>query len=69
MAVALKQCIFDPIFGKAKMRLVVCFQFLKICLHFSTVCLQFFKKTTASQTHFGFTNIGSNMQRFCATAI
>ena len=27
------------------------------------------KKTTASQTHFGFTNIGSNMHHFCATAI
>ena len=40
------------------------FQFSKICLHFSAVCLQFFKKTTASQTHFGFTNMGSEVLSF-----
>ena len=70
MAVALKQCIFEPMLVKPKMRLKSgsFYQFSKICLHFSAVCLQFFKKT-ASQTHFGFTNIGSNMHRFSATAI
>ena len=57
--------------GKAKMCLRGgrFFQFSKICLHFSAVCLQFFKKSATSQTHFGFTNIGSNMNRYRATAI
>ena len=45
------------------------FQFSKICLHFLAVCLQFFKKSTAYQTHFGFSNIGSNMHRFSSTSI
>ena len=44
------------------------FQFTKICLHFSAVCLQFFKKSIASQTHFGSTNRGSNMHHFWGTA-
>ena len=52
-----------PHVGKAK----VClgggsfFQFLK---KISAVCLQFFKKTTTSQTHFDFTNMGSQMLNF-----
>ena len=37
-------------------------------LHFSAVCLQFFKGSTASQTHFGFINLGSNKHCFWATA-
>ena len=45
------------------------FQVLKICLHFSAVYLQFFKKSAISQTQFGFTNVGSNMHRYRATAI
>ena len=39
-----------------------------MCSHFSAVCLQFSKKYTASQTHFGSTNMGSNMHHFWATA-
>ena len=60
-----------PHVGKAKMCLRggSFFRFSKICLHFSAVCLQFFKKTATSQTHFGLTNIGSNIHRFSATAI
>ena len=60
-----------PNVGKAKMCLRGgrFFQFSKICLHFSAVCLQFFKKSATSQTHFGFTNIGSNMHRYKVTAI
>jgi len=55
-----------PHIGKAKMGLGggSFFQFSKICLHFSAVCLQFFKKTTASQTHFGFANMGSEVLSF-----
>ena len=73
MAVALQQCIFDPMLVNLK-----CvsgaegsffFNFSKICLYFSAVYLQFFKKITASQTHFGFTNIGSNMHCFRDTVI
>ena len=44
------------------------FQFSKICLHFSAVCLQFFQKNTTSQTHFGFTNMGSNILTLEVTA-
>ena len=45
------------------------FQFSKICLHFSAVCLQFFNKTNASQTHFGFINLGSEMLSFWIIAL
>ena len=57
---------FWPYVVKAKMCLrgSSFFQFSEICLHFSAVCLQFFKKTTASQIHFGFTNMGSEMLSF-----
>ena len=41
----------DPLLVKRKC--------VSICLHFSAVCLWFFKKPTASQTHFGFSNIAS----------
>ena len=70
MAVSLKLCISDYV-GKAKMRLRggSFFKFSKICLHFSAVCLQFFKSIIAYQTHFGFTNIGSEMHSFRDTAI
>ena len=66
MAVTLKVCWYV---GKAKMGLRggSCFRFLKICLNFSAVCLQFFKKIDTSQTHFGFTNIGSEMHTFRVT--
>ena len=36
---------------------------------FSAVCLQFSKQSATSQTHFGFTNMGSKMHHFSATAI
>ena len=45
------------------------FHFLKICLHFSAVRLQFSKTSVTSQTHFDFSNIGSNMHSLRATAI
>ena len=41
----------------------------KLCNFFTFSNYYFLpQKTTASQTHFGFTNIGSNMHRFWATA-
>ena len=60
-----------PYVGKAKMSLrgsSFFFQLSKI-FQFQAVCLQFFKYTSASQTHFGFTNIRSNMHSFHSTAI
>ena len=37
----------------------------RVFFHFSRICLgTFFKVPTASQTHFGFTNMGSNMYLF-----
>ena len=61
-----------PYVGKAKM----CFiggRFFGKFKQTAEKCKQIFKnwkkKTTASQTHFIFTNIGSNMHCFCATAI
>ena len=42
----------------------------KLCNFFTFSNYYFLpQKTTASQTHFGFTNIGSNTHHFCATAI
>ena len=42
----------------------------KLCNFFTFSNYYFLpQKTTASQTHFGFTNIWSNMHYFCATAI
>ena len=42
----------------------------KLCNFFTFSNYYFLpQKTTASQTHFGFTNIGSNMHHFCATTI
>ena len=60
MAEQLKQYIFNPLVGKAKIflrgeRLI---PFSEFCLQFSAVYLQFFKRSTTSQTHFGFNNIG-----------
>ena len=75
MAVELKWCIFDPILVKPKCvwEAVV---YLKNCKQTSEKCELIFenwKKTklldTTSQTHFGLTNIGSNMHRFSSTAI
>ena len=65
-AITQKLSLSDPKLVKPKCvwEAVVFFQFLKICLHFSTVCLQFFKKTTTSQTHYGFTNMGSEVLSF-----
>ena len=70
-AVTSKVCIFDPTLVKPKWvwDAVVFFNFQKFCLHFSAVCLQFFKKNTTSQTHFGFTNMGSNMLTLEVTAL
>ena len=70
-AVDLKRSTFDPMFVKPKwvLEAVDFFQFSIICLQFSAVCLQFFKKSTTSQTHFGFTNIGSKEYRFSSKAI
>ena len=57
---------FWPYVGKAKMRLRAgsVFNFWRFFLYFSVVCLQFFNWTTASQTHFGFTNMGSEVLSF-----
>ena len=66
-------CIW-PYVGKAKM----CFRsgsFFNVSWSFQQIEIYWWKiqltlkKTTASQTHFGFTNLGLNMHRFCATAI
>ena len=51
MAVGLNRCIFDPMRGKAKMRLrgeLVDLNCLKYVYIFSAVYLQFFKQTTNS---------------------
>ena len=59
-----------PKVGKAKLHLRGSrfFSFLKFCLHFLAVVYNFSNKLhTASQTHFGFTNMGSNMYCFWAT--
>ena len=71
MAVQLKLCISDPMLVKPKCvwEAVV---FLKNCKQTAEKCKQIFenwKKTTASETHFGFTNIGSEMHSFRGTAI
>ena len=58
---------FRPHVGKAKMRLRGG-SFFRFSKKFSAVCLQFFKKTTTSQTHFGFTNMGSEMHSFRVVA-
>ena len=52
---------FWPYVCNSKMRLRGgrFFQFLIICFQFSAVCLYFFETSTASQTHFDFTNIAS----------
>ena len=71
IAKALKQCIFNLLLVKPKCVWEVVrsfFQFSKICLHFQLIVYKFKKKPTASQTHFGFINMGSNMRRFSATA-
>ena len=61
---------FDPMLFKSKCvwEAVDLFKFLKMCLQSSAFCFQLFKKSTASQTHFGFTNIGSKAHRFSSTA-
>ena len=62
---------FWPYIGKIKMCLRRCkiFKFWNICVEFSAVCLPFFKISTTSQTHVGFTNLGSEMHCFSFAAI
>ena len=57
--------------GKAKMRLRGCrfFQFWKFVYNFQLFVYIFFKISTVAQTHFCFSNIGSNMHLFSSTAI
>ena len=50
------------------LRFGISFQFLKIGLHFSAVFLQSFNEKTTSQTHFGFSNMGSERLSLGATA-
>ena len=50
------------------LRFGISFQFLKIGLHFSAVFLQSFNEETTSQTHFGFSNMGSERLSLGATA-
>ena len=71
MAVALKLCILDPKLVKPKCvwEAVDFFNFRKFVYIFELFVYNFSKKTTISQTHFGFTNLGSKMHRFRATAI
>ena len=59
-----------PYVDKAKMCLrgSSFFQFFKT-FAFSVVCLHFFQWNTTSQMHFGFTNMGSNMQHFSVRVI
>ena len=69
-SVSQTQCIFDPMLVKPKCvwEAVV---YSKKCKQTAEKCKQIFenwKKSTASQPHFGFTNIGSNMHHFWATA-
>ena len=66
MAVALIRCTLDPMVAKPKC--VVETEVFYIDLKpFKNVNLEL-KKSTASKPQFGFTNIGSEMQRFDATA-
>ena len=73
MAVAQRRCILAPLLEKpAKMGLRggIFFNFRKFVYIFQLFVYNFSKrKTTASQTHFGFTNIGSEMLSFRGTAI
>ena len=59
-AITLKLCISDPILVKRKV--VHFFLSSKNCLHFSVACLQ--EKSTTSETHFGFTNMVSEVHSF-----
>ena len=70
MAITLKICISDPMLVKPKyvLEASIYFHFSADCLQFSAVCLQFFKKLYASQMHFGFTNMGSEMHIFTVIA-
>ena len=73
MAVTLKICISDPTYiGKAKMGLrgdkLSCAVKYLFYIFQLFVC-NFRKKYATSQTHFGFTSIGSNMHRSSATTI
>ena len=71
MAVPLKLCIFDLTLVKPKCvwEAVVFFNFRKFVYIFQLFVYNFFKKTSTSQTHFGFTNIGSGMPTFRDRAI
>ena len=71
MAVYLKLCISDHILVKPKcvLEAVVFFNFRKFVFIFQLFVYNFSEKTSASQTHFGFTNIGSEMHSFRGTAI
>ena len=68
MAVPLKLGISDPMLVKPKCvrEAVVFFNFRK---NFQLFVYNFLKKTTASQTHFGFTNMGLEMLSFKGIAI
>ena len=68
MDVTLKRCALDSVLVNPKCGglEVAGFYFFQ---NVSVVCLQFFKKTNASLTHLGFTDVWSNMHRFIATGI
>ena len=67
MAVALKQCIFDPML--MRLRGSSFFSILKNVFTFFSGLFIIFQKTIGSQTHFGFTNMGSNLHSVSAAAI
>ena len=68
-SVIIESVHFWPYVGKAKLRLRGD-KFLENCKQTAVNCWQLkLKKLTASQTHFGFTNIGSKVHRFSSTAI
>ena len=70
MAVALNRCIFDPMLVKPKcIRELVVFRKIVNKPLKNLNKLSKTEKTTASQAHFGFTNMGPNMNHFSATAI
>ena len=72
MAVPLKLCIFDPMFVKPKYvwrAVIFFFEKLKQTAENVNKFSKIEKKPTTSQTHYGFTNVRSEMHNFRGTAI
>ena len=71
LAITLKLCITDPMLVKPKCvrEAYNFFDFQLFVYNFQLVVYNFSKKLYASQTHFGFINIGSEMLFFDSTPI